>query len=148
MNKINPLLNLLFSPCECLQSPNHTIIRPAFVPSSHVTLNRPHHRDINCKHQCIHSLNHLHSSKTQSLDQIQDDDLIALPFVSLGTSSENPPSLRLCVVRNQQMVFPLVRHQDDVETDLFIDPKHADSNISLQDNQVDDVEQLPYYGVG
>eukprot|EP00956_Cyclotella_meneghiniana_P012591 scaffold17892_cov52-Cyclotella_meneghiniana.AAC.3 len=46
------------------------------------------------------------------------------------------------------MVFPLVRHQDDVETDLFIDPKHADSNISLQDIQVDDAEQLPYYGVG
>ena len=144
MNKVNPLFNLLFSPC--LQSPNHTSIRPAFVPSSHVTLHR-RHRD-NCKQQCIHSLNHLYSSKTQSLDQIQDDDLVALPIVTPGTSSENPPSLRLCVVRNQQMVFPLVRHQDDVETDLFIDPKHANSNISLQDVQLGHTKQLPYYGVG
>jgi len=81
-------------------------------------------------------LNHLYSSNTQSLDQIQDDDLAALPFVSFGTSSENPSCLRLCVVRNQQIVFPLVRHRDDVGTELFIDPKHADSNISLQDIQL------------
>ena len=65
-------------------------------------------------------LNHLYSSNTQSLDQIQDDDLAALPFVSFGTSSENPSCLR----------------REDVETDLFIDPKHADSNISLQDIQL------------
>ena len=65
-------------------------------------------------------LNHLYSSNTQSLDQIQDDDLAALPFVSFGTSSENPSCLR----------------RDDVGTDLFIDPKHADSNISLQDIQL------------
>ena len=65
-------------------------------------------------------LNHLYSSNTQSLDQIQDDNLAALPFVSFGTSSENPSCLR----------------RDDVGTDLFIDPKHADSNISLQDIQL------------
>jgi hypothetical protein len=79
----------------------------------------------------------------QSLDQLQDDDLVALP---VGESIENAP-LRLCVIRNQQFVFPLVRHEDDVETDLFLDPKHASSNVNLQEFQLGD-EELLYYGVG
>lgn len=93
----------------------------------------------------MRSLDQLSFSKTQSLDQIQDDDLVALPLLS-DTSDDK--SLRLCVIRNQQYVFPLVRHEDDVETDLFLDPKYADSNISLQDFELDGVEKLPYYGVG
>jgi hypothetical protein len=91
----------------------------------------------------MRSFDHLSFSKTQSLDQIQDDDLVALPLALSDASDDT--SLRLCVIRNQQYVFPLVRHEDDVETDLFLDPKHAESNISLRDFEV---EKLPYYGVG
>jgi len=101
-------------------------------------------------------LNHLYSSKFTSLDQLQDDDLVALPFDSSASgttsSSHDSPGLRLCVIRNQQFVYPLVRHEDDVETDLFLDPKHAESTLRLQDfqqnNNLDSQSAIPYYGVG
>ena len=83
-----------------------------------------------------------------------DDDLIALPFdgyistitntndnnddiTSTNNSNTHNPSqqkLRLCVVRNQaQNIPPLVRREDDVETDLFLDPRYLDKDIKICD---------------
>jgi len=108
-------------------------------------LHQPQHH-ATCK-QCIRSLEYLSFSKTQSLDQIQDDDLVALPIESSEKPNDDKPlQLRLCVIRNQQFAFPLVRHEDDVDTDLFLDPKHTESNIYLKDLELD--EKVPYYGVG
>ena len=144
MDKVNPLFNLILYPCLQTSRPIQ-VLRPAFVPipTTYSSQLRRHHKT--CKEQCIRSLDHLYFSKTQSLDQIQDDDLVALPFSTEDTSDK--PQMRLCVIRNQQFAFPLVRHADDVETDLFLDPKHADSNMSLQDFSLSS-EEVPYYGIG
>ena len=65
--------------------------------------------------------------------------------------------MRLCVIRNQQYIYPLIRHEDDVETDLFLDPRFIEKQISLQDilhwwnanNSNNEVKsELQYYGVG
>ena len=145
MNELNPFLSILFSPC--LQRQRKQILRPAFLPS--YTL-RSHNT---CRQRCLTSLDQLYASKTTSLDQLQDDDLVALPLYANTKidrkESSDDGTLRLCVIRNQQFVYPLVRHEDDVETDLFLDPKFADSSISLQDFQFEDsMEKLKYYGVG
>ncbi|KAL7519887.1 hypothetical protein ACHAWX_004641 [Stephanocyclus meneghinianus] len=147
----NPFLGLIFSPCANLQvSRPHPGLRPAFIPTHTSVRPSQHQHDVNCRQQCINSLNHLYSSKFTSLDQLQDDDLVALPFDS--SSSHDSTGLRLCVIRNQQFVYPLVRHEDDVETDLFLDPKHAESTLRLQDFQqtdnLDSQSTIPYYGVG
>ena len=126
-----------------LSSLPNRVLNPAFIPTHTTLIRQPH--PTTCIQQCIRSFDQLSFSKTQTLDQIQDDDLVALPLLS---NAPDDKSLRLCVIRNQQYVFPLVRHEDDVETDLFLDPKYADSNISLQDFEFDGVEKLPYYGVG
>lgn len=106
---------------------------------------------------------------------LADDDLIALPFDAYITSSSPTSStktteiepnqqlfkMRLCVIRNQQYIYPLIRHEDDVETDLFLDPRFVNREITLDDmlqwcsdycksNNInnDDVHQYKYYGVG
>ena len=114
----------------------------------------------------------LHSASMQPITELADDDLIALPFdgyLSSTTSDEeedeaNKLQLRLCVIRNQQYIYPLIRHEDDVETDLFLDPRCMDSEISLQDimqwwsgiasssnskkEEEEVINEVQYYGVG
>eukprot|EP00980_Cylindrotheca_fusiformis_P013767 scaffold3556_cov190-Cylindrotheca_fusiformis.AAC.2 len=46
-----------------------------------------------------------------------ENDLVAVMPVS---KSDSP---RLCVVRPDNTVLPLCQHEDDVETDLFVDPR-------------------------
>ena len=116
-----------------------------------------------------------HSASMQPIAELADDDLIALPFdgylastTSSSSHDENEADklqLRLCVMRNQQYIYPLIRHEDDVETDLFLDPRSMDNEISLQDilqwwngingssvssnsNEEATISQLQYYGVG
>mmetsp|Transcript_1382 Transcript_1382/g.3043 ORF Transcript_1382/g.3043 Transcript_1382/m.3043 type:complete len:308 (+) Transcript_1382:133-1056(+) len=100
-------------------------------------------------------------SRTTSVNELADDDLVALPFDAYITSitstttaedgsatakegttkttaesiiTDNPlQQLRLCVVRNEQFIIPLIRHEDDVETDLFLDPRHLEKDIKLSD---------------
>ncbi|KAL7440197.1 hypothetical protein ACHAXH_007255 [Discostella pseudostelligera] len=90
------------------------------------------------------------------MNSLADDDLVALPFdayiASLSSSSPtkippivaNPtadacnnitsmPQLRLCVIRNQDYVFSLLQHEDDVETDLYLDPRHLEKEIRYSD---------------
>ena len=106
------------------------------------------------------------STTTQSIDLLADDDLVALPFDAYVASSppgENAESsstsmqqMRLCVIRNSEYIYPLIRHEDDVETDLFLDPRHMEEQILLTDlikyykQQIpsEQMIEVPYYGVG
>jgi hypothetical protein len=115
----------------------------------------------------------IHSASMQPITELADDDLIALPFdgyLSSTTSSSsdeeeneaNKLQLRLCVIRNQQYIYPLIRHEDDVETDLFLDPRCMENEISLQDilqwwnginsneeeEEEGEINEVKYYGVG
>lgn len=80
------------------------------------------------------------------MSELADDDLVALPFdgyvassaevatgKSLDDDDDDSLKLRLCVVRDRQLVAPLIRREDDVETDLFLDPRHSDKRIKLSD---------------
>lgn len=111
-----------------------------------------------------------HSASMQPIAELADDDLIALPFDGFLTSTTTSSSshdeeteaeklqLRLCVIRNQQYIYPLIRHEDDVETDLFLDPRSIENEISLQDvlqwwnsNSNEEevtISEVQYYGVG
>lgn len=51
-----------------------------------------------------------------------ENDLVAVQ----SPSSEKP---RLCVVRPDSTVAPLCQHEDDVETDLFLDPREDDEKF-------------------
>lgn len=127
-------------------------------------------------------------SRTQSsllMNSLADDDLIALPFenyvASITTTSKGEMKstnhsiqsnkgectmmqLRLCVIRNQNYVYPLLQHEDDVETDLYLDPRHLEreirysdvldwlventNNVVIAKEEVLRVSQQYYYGVG
>mmetsp|Transcript_11816 Transcript_11816/g.18147 ORF Transcript_11816/g.18147 Transcript_11816/m.18147 type:complete len:216 (-) Transcript_11816:122-769(-) len=113
-------------------------------------------------------------SSMQPIDELADDDLVALPFdgylttISSSSSSSHDEDeanlkLRLCVIRNQQYIYPLIRHEDDVETDLFLDPRCIEKQICLKDilqwwngstinesnnNDGKVMAELQYYGVG
>jgi len=63
-----------------------------------------------------------------------ESDLVAIQIPSPNNNNNNnnnddddddapPPKPRLCVVRADATVAPLCRHEDDVETDLFLDPR-------------------------
>mmetsp|Transcript_18496 Transcript_18496/g.27947 ORF Transcript_18496/g.27947 Transcript_18496/m.27947 type:complete len:173 (+) Transcript_18496:122-640(+) len=69
-------------------------------------------------------------------DQYLENDLVA---ISLSEKS----SPRLCVVRADGGVDPLCIHEDDVETDLFIDPR-----ITIEDEDVRDDQVVGTYGEG
>ena len=92
-------------------------------------------------------------------EDLADDDLVALPFdgyldatASNGDSdgdSDSKRGLRLCVVRNGRCVYPLIRHEDDSETDLFLDPRHVDLSIALGEISTwSGVGEQNYYGMG
>jgi hypothetical protein len=51
-----------------------------------------------------------------------ENDLVAIqpPYIS---TNDTPPSPRLCAVRYDGSVAPLCLRQDDVETDLWVDPR-------------------------
>jgi len=64
------------------------------------------------------------------------------------SSSQERPS-RLCVVRQDLTVVPLCRHEDDVETDLFIDPRTAENQFwqeSVSDEDVANAYGEGFYG--
>ena len=62
-------------------------------------------------------------------DAYLENDLVSVKvpdrlLVKDETSSDNDISTtRLCVVRPDATVAPLCRHEDDVDTDLFVDPR-------------------------
>jgi hypothetical protein len=68
-------------------------------------------------------------------DKFMENDLIAVTC-----SSNNTSIARLCVVAQDGIVIPLCLHEDDVETDLFIDPRECYDNKKTKfwSSRVDD----------
>ena len=66
-------------------------------------------------------------------DAYQDGDLVAIQ----KPGSAPPP--RLCAVRGEGGVIPLCIHADDVETDLFVDPRVFSDSFWQKDVQDSDV---------
>ena len=65
-----------------------------------------------------------------------------------AASPSSPP--RLCVVRPDNTVFPLCQHEDDVETDLFLDPRCEIDEywIDISSGNIDDDKIVGRYGEG
>ena len=78
-----------------------------------------------------------------SKDTYLENDLVALKMKEPQTMSESPVNPRLCVVRPDGGVHPLCTHEDDVETDLFIDPR-----IVISDDDICDDDIVGTYGEG
>ena len=57
-----------------------------------------------------------------------------------------PP--RLCVVRPDNTVLPLCQHEDDVETDLFLDPRCESDKYWTDPNCIGDEQIVGTYGEG
>ena len=80
-------------------------------------------------------------------DSYLENDLVAVKIPSrLSTSdSQNQQPTRFCVVRQDCTVLPLCQHEDDVETDLFIDPRTAEDKFY---GDISDEDVLKVYGEG
>ena len=80
-----------------------------------------------------------------------ENDLVAIRIPPNDDDGDNDSSAtadsspRLCVVRPDGGVYPLCYHEDDVETDLFVDPR-ASSQPWTEDVADDDVSST--YGEG
>lgn len=75
-------------------------------------------------------------------DKYLENDLVAVKPPE--PSDSNP---RLCVVRPDGTILPLCRHEDDVETDLFVDPRSVLSFWSeLTDEDVKGIYGEGWYG--
>jgi len=71
-------------------------------------------------------------------DEFMENDLVAIkiPPSSFESSSKYDNRPRLCVVKEGGYVYPLCQHEDDLETDLHIDPRPISlfSSSSSDDN--------------
>lgn len=76
-----------------------------------------------------------------------ENDLVAITKSSTSHTDDDSmaPSKRLCVVNPDGGVYPLCTHEDDAETDLFIDPRV--SAQSWTDDVVDE-DVVGTYGEG
>jgi hypothetical protein len=102
--------------------------------------------DRSCRHDGLWALsdayleNDLVSVKVPSRLMVQqssgDDD------------NSNEECRRFCVVRQDATVVPLCRHEDDVETDLFIDPRTLDDKFWQQvtDDAIEKTYGEGWYG--
>lgn len=75
------------------------------------------------------------SSNSALSSDYLENDLVAVVVADENLS--NPP--RLCVVRPDNTVFPLCQHEDDVETDLFLDAREFPKQQlwqSISDEQI------------
>ncbi|KAL3944863.1 MAG: hypothetical protein SGBAC_001065 [Bacillariaceae sp.] len=72
-------------------------------------------------------------------DNYLESDLVAVKLEKDAANS------RLCVVKPDNTVVPLCQHEDDVETDLFIDPRCYDEDYW---EKVEDEMVVRSYGEG
>jgi hypothetical protein len=94
---------------------------------------------LNARHstsQCLLSSNYL------------ENDLLAIYTTSSTSSLEEKNKPRLCVVRPDGTVYPLCRREDDVETDLFVDPREYANRYwsEVTDEQVTGTYGEGWYG--
>lgn len=104
-----------------------------------------------------------HSKHSALSNQYLENDLVAISVPSrlvAPTSGEiegaaegetvdrpAPPerNCRFCVVLSDGIVAPLCRHEDDVETDLYVDPRTAGDNFW---HEISDADVEKTYGEG
>lgn len=72
-----------------------------------------------------------------------EGDLVAILVQPGDTTNDSNNTARLCVVRDDGGVLPLCTRQDDVETDLFADPRQY-SNLFWQQGVTDEFVQRTY----
>jgi hypothetical protein len=75
--------------------------------------------------------------------KVLSDDFLENDLVAVHNSKSDSP--RLCVVGPDNAVLPLCQHEDDVETDLFIDPRCYDNKFW---EEVSDENVKGRYGEG
>ncbi len=96
------------------------------------------------------------SSSLLSLNVLSDkyfeNDIIAVQWKDIldsnGHDDIDAVSPRICVVKPDKTVYPLCRHEDDLETDLFIDPRCTSSSSSTWMENVMDQHVVATYGEG
>jgi hypothetical protein len=74
-----------------------------------------------------------------------ENDLLAIDTTSSSSSLGEKIKPRLCVVRPDGTVYPLCRREDDVETDLFVDPREFANRYW---SEVTDEQVIGTYGEG
>jgi len=84
---------------------------------------------------------HTHACRSFALSEnYLENDLVAI------RNGDKTP--RLCVVRSDNTVTPLCQHEDDLETDLFLDSRYDndDTFASAQDADVSNTYGEGWYG--
>ena len=89
-------------------------------------------------------------------DKYFENDIIAVQWKDIVVDTDNDDdddddmnvvtSPRICVVKPDKSVYPLCRHEDDLETDLFIDPRCSSSSTWMEN--VMDQHVIATYGEG
>mmetsp|Transcript_46331 Transcript_46331/g.68369 ORF Transcript_46331/g.68369 Transcript_46331/m.68369 type:complete len:201 (-) Transcript_46331:515-1117(-) len=79
-------------------------------------------------------------------DRYLENDLVAIRRQPVNDSDEPPPPPLFCVVRRDNGVHPLCTHEDDVETDLYVDPRQEGQPWTYDTLLDDDV--ISTYGEG
>ncbi|CAJ1908333.1 unnamed protein product [Cylindrotheca closterium] len=92
--------------------------------------------------QCSRAGRLAHSSTYALSDDYLENDLVA---VKPDKDDDSSSKSRLCVVKPDNTVVPLCRHEDDVETDLFIDPRCYEEEFW---GKVEDESVVGSYGEG
>lgn len=87
----------------------------------------------------------LRAVSSVSVTAYQENDLVAIEFREAESSTKSYS--RLCVVRPDGTVSPLCQHEDDVATDLHLDPRFDDdSKLAKPDDK--GIIVLNCYGEG
>ena len=79
-------------------------------------------------------------------DKYLENDLVSITYVKDGSTSCN---LRLCAVKPDGSVVPLCQREDDVDTDLFADPREFNEDfwtVGVADEDVKGRHGEGYYG--
>lgn len=101
-----------------------------------------------------HHYNAAHITLAALSNNYLENDLVAVqrqPQQSSSSAKDNDSSLpppRLCVVRPDATVAPLCQHEDDVETDLFLDPRCDDDPFWFSEEAITDDVIRGTYGEG
>ena len=95
-----------------------------------------------CSSCGIFRLQPLTRTRALSSDYLENDLVAVRP----PEPPNSPP--RLCVVRPDGSVSPLCRHEDDVETDLFADPRSTSNVVDRLWQELTDEDILGTYGEG
>lgn len=99
----------------------------------------------------LHHNRQFSSCTSTTLPALSDDylenDLVAVkvPERLLADKESSSCTTRFCVVRPDATVAPLCRHEDDVDTDLFVDPRTMGDAFW---SQVSDEDISQHYGEG